>query len=293
MSHDKSLNFLIYAFYAVLLWCMYLGFTRIYFNLLEDLLNSPIQYGFFGIGMAYGQAATLVLISAIGLCVTRYFSLRLSKSGSVSLDAGSRMWMLRLILLVASLSAISDIYILITAFMVGSGTAVELYEALITLVVAFGILAFCLLELRLKTMSHIRLFSVSSCLFLLVAGATFASAFYMAPPWVMRLVQEDRKTFDKMNIIANKIDQYYTKRKSIPDNLTLLEEYINKDELIDPQTGNLFDYKAIDKRTYEICAVLRSDKSQVPRRQERFYGRFEKFDYQKGKACFKLQAHQY
>jgi hypothetical protein len=291
MSHDKSLNFLIYAFYAVLLWCAYFGLTRIYFNLVEDGLNSEVRAGFFNLNMDYGAAATLVLISTVGLFITRAFSLKLSKSGSVSLDAGPRIWMLRLILLAASISAISDIYVLITSFMIGAGTAVDLYEALITLVVAIGIISFCLQELKLKSMANIKLLSFSSGLFLLLAGATFASAVYMAPPWLMRQVRDDRATLSKMSEIARHIDQYYTKNKKIPDTLSVLEEYMDKDELNDPLTGNRFGYKVIDDNTYELCGEFKTSKSQAPRRMQRRYDRFDKFNYQKGKSCFELQAH--
>jgi hypothetical protein len=293
MSHDKSLNFLIYAFYAVMLWCGYLGLTRIYFNLVEDALNAKEQIGLFGLDMDYGKAATLVLISTVGLFVTRAFSLKLSKSGSVSLDAGSRIWMLRLILLAASLSAISDVYILITSFMVGTGTAIELIEALITLVVAFGIIMFCVLELQLKTMANRNVMSLYSFLYLVLATITFASAVYKAPPWIMRLVRQDHRTLSKMNEIGRHIDQYYTKHKRVPENLTLLEEYVNRDELVDPMTDQLFVYKVIDDKTYEMCGEFRTDRLQAPRRNQRLYGRFDKFNYQKGKSCFQLQAHQY
>lgn len=296
MSHDRSLNFLIYAFYAVLLWCVYFGLSRIYFNLVEDWFYAGKHFGLFGLTMDYGQAATLVLIATVGLFITRAFSLKLSKSGAVSLDAGSRIWMLRLILLAASLSAICDIYALITSFMVGAGSALELCEALITLVVAIGIIAFCLLELRLKTMANLRVFSLFTSLFLVLAVISFASAVYMAPPWVMRLVREDLVTLDKLRIITNKIDQYYTKHKNVPESLAVLGEYLPKDELNDPATGNPFDYKVIDQRTYEICGVFRTDKTQVPRNmhRSRMYGvsdPFEKLSYQKGKSCFQLQAH--
>jgi hypothetical protein len=291
LTQDKSLSFLIYTFYAVFLWCTYFGFTRIYFNILEDWLNVSSTTSFYLFSVDYGRAATLLLIATIGLLVTRYFSLKLAKAGNISLDAASRLWMLRLILLAASLSALSDIYILLTSFMVGIGTAIEIYKALITLVIATGVIIFSLCELRLKTMAKTHLLSIYSGLFVALALGTISSAIYKAPPWVMRLVRDDFTKIDKMEKIAGKINHYYTQHKTVHAKLTDLEEYMKAEDLNDPATGQPFGYKAINEKTYEICGMFKTDKTQVPRHMSRWGGTFNKMTYQKGRSCFKQQAH--
>lgn len=288
-SHDKSMNFLIYAFYAILLWCIYYGFTQIYINLFDDFVVGELGHRFL-FDFDYGQAATLVLLSTLGFFVVRHYSHKLSKEKYITIGAGSRLWMLRLILFAASLSAIVDLYSLISALMTGYGATIELYKSFITLIVALGIIFFCIDELRSQSLDKISLFTPFSTLFVLISIITFISALYVAPPWVMKKAREDVERVRIMNSISYTIDDYFSKHQKVPQKIEDLEQFVNVERLNDPATKKPFEYRAINENTYEMCADFKTNKTQA-RRIGRFYGNFDEFNYMVGKSCFQLKAH--
>lgn len=286
--HKNSTSFLIYALYAILLWCIYNGFNQIYLNIFDDIvLGNPVSRSFFNFD--YGQAATLVLLAVFGFFIVRYFAQKILKKNPAFLEAGSRLWMLRLILLIASLFAFIDLYILLSALITGDGLNIELFKTLITLAVTAGIVLFCYFELRCDSMATIPFMSFASVSFLCLSTITFVSALYMAPPWEMVKVRKDVERIHAMTRVTTLLNDYYAKHDALPQHLKELEKFVRAEELNDPVEKKPFDYRVVDSNHYELCATFLTDKAQAAR-VGRYYGNLEKFDYKKGNSCYQGQV---
>ena len=101
-----------------------------------------------------------------------------------------------------------------------------------------------------------------------------------------RLRRLDERRVDDLRELSYELDFYWTREGILP---TSLEELSSKPgvfvDLLDPETGQPYEYRVLSSNTYELCAVFVLD---TAAEQDRFYK--DVWSHDPGKQCFQMEA---
>ncbi|MGQ0680499.1 MAG: hypothetical protein ACT4OM_12745 [Actinomycetota bacterium] len=109
---------------------------------------------------------------------------------------------------------------------------------------------------------------------IMVAALVIAGLFAVGSPAEARRVKTDLERHRRMADLHGSIAFHVGEQGSVPDRLLDLQPYSFEgfvgefDPRRDPQTGELFEYRKIDSRQYEICASFLTDSGESPGSQE-------------------------
>ena len=144
----------------------------------------------------------------------------------------------------------------------------------------------------------------------MVAATVGAGLYLSGSPGAERGRQFDAQRLNALQQIASAVDNYYGRNESLPPDLKTLvapqgQEGYLVGSLNDPQTQAMYEYQAVDKSHYEICAVFdlpseKTDPNQAGRTQPVAVGPVgakgmvgsvvRSWEHAAGRACFQLNA---
>ena len=101
-----------------------------------------------------------------------------------------------------------------------------------------------------------------------------------------RNVKLDNAVLNDFESISNAINQYYIENEKLPENLAVLKdktEFIRESMLIDPESGEKYQYEVLNESEYELCANFRTSNLEDNNLRNNFYG--EIWPHKKGYDC--------
>lgn len=119
-----------------------------------------------------------------------------------------------------------------------------------------------------------------------VLAAVIGGVLMLDSPAEARLRRFDQRRVEDLREIAYAIDAYWSREESLPPSLEELpDERGHLGKLVDPKTGEPYEYQVLGEDTYELCAVFADDTAEqyeTPFRDPWFHG--------PGRQCFQLKA---
>ena len=101
-----------------------------------------------------------------------------------------------------------------------------------------------------------------------------------------RLRRLDERRVDDLRELSYEVDFYWTREGILPTSLEELSSepgvFVN---LLDPETGQPYEYRVLSSNTYELCAVFALD---TAAEQDRFYK--DVWSHGPGRQCFQMEA---
>lgn len=112
---------------------------------------------------------------------------------------------------------------------------------------------------------------------LFAAGSTVAVLFGLAlgfhqagSPRLQRLANADEARLNDLNVISGAVRGHYAVYKSLPQSLAELGRNGRVVRISDPDTGIAYEYRPLDERRFELCAVFSTDNRSEPSRSPGF-----------------------
>ena len=166
-----------------------------------------------------------------------------------------RKWLLYLTLFVAALVIIGDLVTLLRSFLEGELSQRFILKVVAILFIAGSILVHYLSELRDKGYGWIKIFDWAV---ISVVGAGVIAGFFMAgSPQSQRLVRLDERRVSDLQQIQWQVISYWQRKEMLPSRLDDLNDLLGGFVVPrDPENGNPYDYRAINKLTFELCAIF-------------------------------------
>jgi len=128
---------------------------------------------------------------------------------------------------------------------------------------------------------------VASVVIVVVVAAVIAGVILLDSPAQERLRRLDERRVSDLRELSYAVDVYWTRKGNLPSSLADLssEERVVR-ELADPETGDPYEYRVLNDKAYELCAVFArdtdTDERDSPYMNFWFHGT--------GRQCFKLEA---
>jgi hypothetical protein len=119
-----------------------------------------------------------------------------------------------------------------------------------------------------------------------VVAAIALGIILIGSPAEERVRQLDGRRVQDLAGIARTADLYWTRNGRLPASLEELADEAGASVTVgDPATGARYEYRAIDARTYELCAQFETDSAQLGRP-----GGADFWSHGAGRQCFRREA---
>jgi len=222
------------------------------------------------------QEALRFAISAIIIAGPIYFVMMwlINKSllkGTMEKESGIRKWLTYFILLVSAVVMIGWLIGTISSFLNGELSLKFILKSLTSILISALIFSFYLYDIKREDVSKnnniIRAYYYGAMA--VAAVALVAAFFFIDSPAQVRSQKYDQAIINKFSQIDSAINAYYGENGKLPVNLKDLigggsAYYIVANDVTDPATGKMFDYKVDNKDVYELCATFKTEnKSQA------------------------------
>ncbi len=224
----------------------------------------------------FSQDALRFAISAIIIAAPIYFVMMrlINKSlltGKLEKESGVRKWLTYFILLVSAVVMIGWFIATVGSFLNGELTTKFILKSLTSILISALIFSYYLYDIRREDTSKnntaIKIYFYGSMA--IVAIALIAAFFFIDSPLKVRDQKFDQAIVNKLSQIDNAINAYYGENKKLPADLNAMINggstyYITANDVTDPNTGKIFDYKIDAKDSYELCSTFKTEnKSQA------------------------------
>ncbi|MBU1015245.1 hypothetical protein KKI17_02305 [Patescibacteria group bacterium] len=124
-----------------------------------------------------------------------------------------------------------------------------------------------------------------------VGAAILYAVFLMGSPGTQRAMRMDLQRVSHLQQISYALEQYWVTRGELPETLGKLRgEGYYIDAVVDPQTGEPYEYRVLGEEQYELCAVFELDSEYL--QDERIVSEpFSDFSWEHGSGptCFQKE----
>jgi hypothetical protein len=118
-----------------------------------------------------------------------------------------------------------------------------------------------------------------------VGAAIVGGVVFLGSPGEERLRRMDERRVQDLSGLAQAVDVYWTRRSVLPSSLDELRRETGAAmTLIDPATGERYEYRSIDERRFELCATFAGDSIDSERSMAGFW------THRAGRQCFQREA---
>jgi hypothetical protein len=137
----------------------------------------------------------------------------------------------------------------------------------------------------MSTQGRLRIFAAAVAA--AVAAAIIAGIVVLGSPAEQRRQRLDLQRFDDLNAIAREIDLYWATNARLPAKLGELPNSNRARSHSDPTTALEYEYRLIEGKDFELCAVFESESRSKP---PYWSGHNRIWVHGRGRQCFQLHV---
>lgn len=213
--------------------------------------------------------------------------------GKMDPESAIRRWLTYLIFFVTSIVMIFWIIITINSFLSGELTLKFGLKFLTVLVIASTVFGYYFHDIRREKFVGEKDKIIKSFFWttLIALIAIFVTGLLVVDsPWETRKRNLDNEVVRHLSSLERGVEDYYNDEGEMPGSLDDVEDnspYIDEKNLVDPETGEKYEYKILSGRNYELCANFRTTNKEVDPRITFPRGEWE---HEEGYECFDLEV---
>lgn len=284
----------LYIFSTIGLITIAIAFGTLAFQIINSYLPDVLSYR--PLQSIYGSirwaVAVLVVVFPVYFGIMKF----LNKDAFIFPDKKElriRKWLLHFAVFAAAIVIVIDLVVLIYYFLQGELTTRFILKILVVLAIAGIIFAYyfkILKDRQEKIYSWIPWVAV-----ILIAGFIIGGVATAGLPQSQRLVRLDQKRVEDLYNLEYHIVEYWRRSGVLPSSLENLKE-LNFPLMVDPETGEAYEYRIIELMKFEICANFKTsaeEKGDWPRKLSPDVStqfRFELENHGVDKQCFEREV---
>ena len=223
---------------------------------IPDIISDPYSPLSSYLSTMRSSLAALVIILPVFLWVSWFLRKDIAKFPEKK-ELKIRKWLLYLTLFVTALVIIGDLVTLVQSFLEGELSQRFVIKIFTVLFIAGSIFLHYLSELK-EDDKKFRFVPKFDWVVVSVVVAVAIGGFFIAgTPQNQRLVRLDERRVGDLQSIQWQLINYWQKKESLPASISELADPLGGFIVPrDPATGADYDYRTIDKLTFELCAVF-------------------------------------
>lgn len=285
----------LHLFAIIMLYFSVANFLTLIFQYINILLPDKL----YQIGYQISYQSNLIRFSLSSIIIVFptlvFISWLLNKNYKkepATREMKSRKWLIYFTLFLAGLVIVGDLISIIWNFLGGEITFRFILKSLSVLFTSGLIFGYYLWDVRRgfpSTDNKLKKFvwSISA----LVAIVVIAGFFIIGSPAKERIRRFDEERINNLQSIQFAIVNYWTNKRILPENLSVLEDPISGYKIpTDPQTNESYEYNIKGSESFELCAVFglpgdsQNSGLESPRPTGGDYS--QNWDHSAGRVCF-------
>jgi hypothetical protein len=262
--------------------------VELLFTLIEWAFYDPAAANFAYDGWQSGvrwAIARLVIALPVFLLASRAAGRAMTRDPSRSASP-VRRWLTYLAMFIAVAVLIGDLVALVAYVLSGETTIRFLLKVLTVAIVAGGVLCYYLWDLRGErdALAERALGRTLLAAFVLVSLAAAGSGLWLiGSPAEQAARRIDNRRIEELGTLKQAVDLYWTRNQSLPEDLQSLAAALAAQlPTEDPQTGEPYEYRALQGEQFELCASFARASDNLLRDAMWTHG--------PGRQCFTLTA---
>jgi hypothetical protein len=294
-SHTTPKDVFYYLLMIVTLYVSVISFIALIF--------SYVNYAFPGIFFFEAGASSGLIFSSAALIIA--WPVYILMSWLIGRDAAKapakrefkvRKWLLYLTLFVAAITIIIDLITLTYNFLSGELTISFFLKVLTVLLVTAAVFGYYLWELRRSASDKSMLPKIFAWVASAIVLITFVGGFFVVgTPGEQRDRRIDQERVYNLQSIQSEILNYWQQKDTLPPSInSLRNELTGFVPPVDPETSQVYEYRATGDLTFELCATFATEShtdTQIPAdKRIAIYpapSAFDQvFDHGIGRTCF-------
>lgn len=248
---DVFLNLLV----IITLYVSVISFIALLSQYISYLYPDPSNFYFNNISNQIRlSSAALIVVFPVFIFLSWLIGKDLAANPSKR-ELKSRRWLIYLTLFISAVTIIVDLVTMIYNFYSGDLTIQFFLKILVIFLVAGAVFGYYAWELK-RSFSPAKLPKVSAWTSsVIIFVAVVAGFFIVGSPATQRDRRFDEQRANNLQILQNEIVNYWTQKDILPSNLDALKNSISGfNPLVDPQTGQPYEYNIKSKLSFELCA---------------------------------------
>ena len=279
----------------IALYVAAISFGLLVFGLIDYSFPDALDYRERGrSGQDATAIASIIVAFPLYLFLTRWLT-KLAVADPERRQSLVRRWLTYLTLVVGAGIILGDLIALLANVLTGDPTARFALKAVSILAITGIIFGYYLWDMRQAeaTVSSTGSPWVGRVLLpvavIAVVGCIVYALVLLGTPGGQRDTRLDEQRVSNLSNIAHNIDLYWELNGELPSDLNEMSGpryYV--DRVDDPETGEPYEYRALESPRYELCAVFSSDTTGLPHGDRRFSEL--RWEHQEGRNCFEQEA---
>lgn len=232
-----------------------IGFITLYIQYINAIFPDALNYYMTGIGEAVRVSSSIVLIAVPSYLLTAWLLAKDLLANPEKREFKLRKWLIYLTLFVSAVTIIIDLITFVYNFLSGEITTRFFLKILVVLIVASAVFGYYMWDLKRKEMSSRIPKILAVVLFMVMFGSVGAGFFIIGTPFEQRNRRFDEQRVQNLQTIQSQIINFYTRKGNIPLETVELNDSISGFLVpVDPKNSQKFEYHAINKNKFELCA---------------------------------------
>ena len=229
------------------------------FTLIDRVFPDVLDANFYYSASVYSSGIRFAIASLVIIFPTYLILLWLitkeSDANPEKKFLSLRRWLTYLTLFVSAGFALGDLVTLLNYFLGGEITVRFILKVLVVLIVAVGIFAYYIFDLRKQGagLKNYKVFSIISAV--AVIGSIIFGFSVMGLPQSQRLQQLDMTRVNDLQSIQSQIVYYYQQKNTVPTELASIADPISNYLIpTDPETKLSYQYGKLSATSFKLCA---------------------------------------
>ena len=283
----------LHLFGIVTFYLSIVSFINLYIQYIDFLYPDTLTFYYNNIAQAVRVFTSMLIISWPFYLLTAWILAKDVKENKAKREIKIRKWLLYLTLFVSALTIIIDLIMFVYRFLDGDLTIKFFLKVLVVLVVAGLVFSYYLWDLK-KEEANKKLNLIFAYLTAaLVILSVVLGFFIIGTPAKQRAYRFDEQRVQNLQIIQDRVVNYWQLKQALPENLSLLEDSISGFKVpTDPDTQATYEYKITGDLAFELCADFKTvstdqNASLKASSYAEFGGDFQQnWDHQAERTCF-------
>lgn len=247
----------LHFFNILVFYISVIALIRLYVVYINALFPDPLNFYFTAIANDVRWATSILIIAVPVFLLTSWVIAKDYFAKPKMREFSLRKWLVYLTLFVSAVTIIVDLIMFVNNFLSGELSVRFFLKVLAVLIIAGFVFWYYIWDLKRTELES----KTPKILAWIVSAAVLASIItgflIIGTPADQRDRKFDDQRISDLQILQSEILNYWSKKELLPETLSVLEDSISGYSVpADPQSNALYEYRAVDKHSFELCAVF-------------------------------------
>lgn len=245
----------LHLFNIVTFYLSVIGFITLYIQYINATFPDPLNYYFTVISDSVRVSTSILFIAVPSYLFTSWLLAKDIAITPAKKELRLRKWLVYFTLFISAITIIIDLMIFVYNFLNGELTVQFFLKVLVVLLVAAAVFGYYMWDLKRALLQSKIPTMLAGVVSVVVIISIILGFFIIGTPTNQRDRRFDDQRVQNLQSLQQQIVDFWVKTEVLPPDLKSLENDISGFYVpTDPNTKQAYEYKVIDKLTFELCA---------------------------------------